>query len=47
MTGRTRTPLTALRLGRRFVGIERDEEYVRLAEGRIATEEMVGEFLEF
>jgi site-specific DNA-methyltransferase (adenine-specific)/site-specific DNA-methyltransferase (cytosine-N4-specific) len=30
------TALAALKLGRRFVGIERGEEYVRLAESRIA-----------
>lgn len=30
------TALAALKLGRRFLGIERNEEYVRLAEARIA-----------
>jgi site-specific DNA-methyltransferase (adenine-specific) len=30
------TALAAMQLGRRYVGIERDEEYVRLAESRIA-----------
>ena len=30
------TALAALKLGRRFLGIERNEEYVRLAETRIA-----------
>jgi site-specific DNA-methyltransferase (adenine-specific) len=31
------TALAAVKLGRRFLGIERDEEYVRLAEARLAT----------
>jgi len=30
------TALAAVKLGRQYVGIERNEEYVRLAEGRIA-----------
>ena len=30
------TALAALKLGRKFLGIERSEEYVRLAESRIA-----------
>ena len=30
------TALAAVKLGRQFVGIERNEEYVRLAESRIA-----------
>jgi DNA modification methylase len=34
--GETATALAALKLGRRFLGIEQNEEYVRLAETRIA-----------
>jgi DNA modification methylase len=30
------TALAAVKLGRQFLGIERNEEYVRLAESRIA-----------
>ena len=35
-SGSGTTGLAALRLGRQFIGIERDEQYVRLAESRIA-----------